>query len=339
MFLTDGCSSARIIQGHILSFHFMSLLIFEYITVIKKCWSAPQQLVRPKLDGWCSGGSIQSANIVLSQMYFVFANGSAAFVLQLTARVRSVPLPASQKVLPVIVANCAVQMDDFVEIIGKISTEIEYSYFILVTLREGVARQSGFLSAGCDICRQWPSSDTVADSISGPDSSTIQFFSQIMECWHAGTCKLAQHEHTSANKVLHLLLFAHNHFLLCLHASDFSISLNPFSVVPLNLHLPLSASEASSLPARVCLLSRWLPNDLLTMSGLFFKREASQLSQKVFIWIFSLYDFGVNFVKSCAQWSESVMCTDVLCLCFLQLTCSFLFWNSSSLFSKWKGMY
>lgn len=87
-------------------------------------------------------------------MYFVFANGSAAFVLQLTAQVRSVPLPASQKMLPVIVANCAVQMDDFVEIIGIISTEIEYSYFILVTLREGVARQSGFLSAGCDICRQ-----------------------------------------------------------------------------------------------------------------------------------------------------------------------------------------
>ena len=75
------------------------------------------------------------------------------------------------------------------------------------------------------------------------------------------------------------------------------------------------------------------------MPGLFFKREASQLSQRIFIWIFSLCEFGVSFVKSCAQWGEYFVWTDVLCLCFSQLTCSFLFWNPSSLFSELKGMY
>lgn len=201
---------------------------FVYTTVMLVCPTEVLvlSLVKPKLDGGCTGGSIQSVNIVLSQMYFVFANGSAAFVLQLTAWVGSVPLPASQKMLPVIVANCAVQMNDFVKIIGIIFS------WNRVLVFHPCDTQGGSCTAKCVlICWVWHL-QAVTQQWYGSrfhQRSRLQHHSifltdnGVLARWNMQTGTT-----WTANKVLHLLPFAHNHFLLCLHASDFSISLNLF---------------------------------------------------------------------------------------------------------------
>lgn len=166
---------------------------------------------------------------------------------------------------------------------------MECSYFIADT-RQAVAWWSGFFSDGFDICRQWPSRDSAPDFISLPDFCTNSIFLWDNGALAADACMLARHVHARANKPLLLLLLARNPFSFCLPRFFsfqffffFLLTSDPFLHIPIP---PLSPSHLSQ-PA-MSLFS----NDLLMM--VLSVVETSVLAQKVFTWVFWLYNVGVG---------------------------------------------